>query len=158
MFSHTPHRKYLQINTKLQTLLIALTAATSDQATVTSHKDTCCHLLSRLPASTLLVYSLVLTPQQEWAMPRCSVQSPLIASHFTPRNFPAAPLPHGDTTYLYALMAYCFPTSPTLLWILQPPCSSDMPGRAPAAPLQLLFPFPGMFSPPQIPAGSLMFT
>lgn len=47
--------------------------------------------LAGTPCSGLPASSQILTLQQDRATPRCSsVQNPLIASHFTPRNFPAA--------------------------------------------------------------------
>ena len=83
---------------RIQTLLTTLAATTPEQATIIFHQDTCCHRLSGLCTSCLLFYSLTLTLHKSDQCSHCSsAENPLTASHFTPKNFPAALHPYRQS-------------------------------------------------------------
>lgn len=152
-FSLRPHViKYCQLlpsnKSRIQTLLTTPTA-TPDQAI--SHLDTCCHPLSGLPAFTLLFRSRILTLQQEWATNTtlffCSESSDCFPFRSQKLPYNSAALQSNELS----LCPHCLLLSHLTHTAAVTPASSLVLKHAkhsPSEPLHLLFPLPGMFSPP----------
>ena len=140
---------YPQINSESRPFSLPWLLTTPEQATMVSHQDTCGHLLSCLCASSLLFYGLLLTPHKSEQCHITLLLKTLLfcwkpsASHFTPRNFPAAlhpsrqQLPLCPHCLLFSHLSHTTPVTP----------DSSLGFRHAPEPLHLLSPLPGMFSP-----------